>query len=275
MRLSAPSISLTTVVALFYLSATSLSTEALPAAPLNQHSSLVSYAKHKVVRVSIPSKKVLGTLIKNEAFFQPDYFTHDMNIGGYVDMRIAPENFAKFKALKLKYKVLTNNLQPYLDQEHERDQRYQQQWEELKKSKVSRDGVMMNALSSSADWFSGYHTLQDSVNWLNAQAQSRASIASVFTAGKSVEGRDLTGIKIGSGPKTIVIIGESKKDMFMSRETGSPANKCLTFTFFFLFLESDAPTLVPRSSTCSRVDCNKRCPVHYRPIAFWNRHACC
>jgi len=211
MRLSIPSISLTTVVALFYFSASCPSTEALPAPYLNKRSLPVSYAHHSVVRVNIQSEEQLKTLVDNEYSFHPDYFTHERNIGAYVDMRIAPENMPKFQALSLKYEVLTNDLQSFLDQEQERDQLYQQQWDRVKMNKASSNGVTMDAFASAADWFQGYHNFKDSQDWLNAQILNHASIASGFSAGKSVESRNLAGIKIGSGSKKIVIIGKSRR----------------------------------------------------------------
>jgi len=199
MRLSSISpVSLSlTAVALVYLSAASLFAEALPATVADQPSSFVSYDHHRVVRVNIQSEDQLRTLSENEDPLQFDYFTHHKTIGGSVDIRVAPEHFAKFQELKLNHKVLIDNPQPLLDQERKENERYRQEQRMKKRSETSAE-----------EWFKGYHTYEENQNWLNSLVQSHPMISSLLTLGKSHQGRDITGIKIGNGPNNVVIIGE-------------------------------------------------------------------
>src|SRR5689334_20619693 len=53
-----------------------------------------------------------------------------------------------------------------------------------------------------ATWFSSYHSIADHGQFLKDLAAAYPNNAEIFSAGKSVEGRDLTGIHIwGSGGK--------------------------------------------------------------------------
>jgi hypothetical protein len=78
----------------------------------------------------------------------------------------------------------------------------------MNQNKMFNNGQVMDAFASADDWFSAYHSFEDNKAWLNTQVKNHASIASSFSAGKSYEGRDLTGIKIGSGSKNVVLTGK-------------------------------------------------------------------
>ncbi|KAI8357743.1 hypothetical protein B0O80DRAFT_369300, partial [Mortierella sp. GBAus27b] len=56
-------------------------------------------------------------------------------------------------------------------------------------------------------WFQGYHSFADHQNWLATQISSNPGKASSITAGKSFQGREQNGIKIGTGPNHIVFHG--------------------------------------------------------------------
>lgn len=233
MRPSISQISLTGVVALtVYLSASGLSAEALPTIPAHhqphtssspsflQHSSTLSprssiktYDHHRVVRVNVQSEDQLKTLTENEGPLQFDYFTHQTKIGGHMDIRIAPEHFSKFQSLNLDHEILVDNLQMLVDQEREENERYQQSWAMNKMNKVSSQGETMNALAD--DWFAGYHRYEEHKPWLDELIQHGSSVASGFSAGKTVEGRDLDGIKIGSGPNNVVFIGKAEDTFYV------------------------------------------------------------
>ncbi|KAF8933011.1 hypothetical protein BGZ58_006644 [Dissophora ornata] len=57
------------------------------------------------------------TLTENEYPLCFDYFTHAKNVGGHIDVCIAPENFKKFQGRGLDYGTLIENLQTVLDNE--------------------------------------------------------------------------------------------------------------------------------------------------------------
>ncbi|KAF9351757.1 hypothetical protein BGX26_010268 [Mortierella sp. AD094] len=216
MRLSLTQLSLTTVVALaVVLSTSTISTEAFPT-PINRRptpsslASFKSYDQHRVVRIKIQSEEQIKVLTENEGPLKFDYFTHNKNVGGHIDIRIAPENFSRFQSLNLNYETLIENLQTVLEKEHNENLAYQNKWEVSKKNKVSIDGVGLKedtAFVSAADWFAGYHSYADHQTWLSTQIKTYSSIASSFSAGKTYQGRSQAGIKIGSGPNNVVFHG--------------------------------------------------------------------
>lgn len=236
MRLSTQ-ISLTAVVALVaLLSLSTPSTEAMPTPPVNRRphissssshtsalvrrSSFTSYDQHRVVRVEIHSEDQLKTLTENEDPLQFDYFTHQKIVGGHIDIRIPPEHFAHFQALKLDYKTVIENLQTVLDEEHDENEVYQQKWETAKVNKVSSMGETVDAFASAGDWFAGYHSYQDHQTWLSTQIKNHASIASAFSAGKTFQGREQAGIKIGSGANNVVLHGNDSDHFAPNDELG-------------------------------------------------------
>ncbi|KAI8349359.1 hypothetical protein B0O80DRAFT_389971 [Mortierella sp. GBAus27b] len=73
-------------------------------------------------------------------------------------------------------------------------------------NKVSKTGANVNAFAADT-WFQGYHSYQDHMTWLATQIKSHSSVASSFSAGKTFQGRDQAGIKIGSGPNNVVLHG--------------------------------------------------------------------
>ncbi|KAF9425424.1 hypothetical protein BGZ76_003246 [Entomortierella beljakovae] len=217
MRLSLTHISLTAVVALSVLLSGSTTTDAFPTTvdrrpkpfPLSPRS-LKSFGQHRVVRITIQSEDQLKTLTENERALNLDYFTHTRNVGGHIDVRIAPENFEKFKSLNFNYETIIENLQTVLDDEHRENAAYQSKWELSKKKNISINGAKLvheDAFKSDDDWFAGYHSYADHQTWLKTQINTYKSIASSFSAGKTFQGREQAGIKIGSGPNNIVFHG--------------------------------------------------------------------
>ncbi|KAF9169014.1 hypothetical protein BGX21_007465 [Mortierella sp. AD011] len=215
MRLSLTQLSLTAVVALTVVFSTStVSTEAFPTPidrrPSSSLASFKSYDQHRVVRIKVQSEEQMKILNENEEALKFDYFTHNKNVGGHIDIRIAPENFSRFQSLNLSYETLIENLQTVLENEHNENLAYQNKWEMSKKNKVSIDGVDLKedtAFASTADWFAGYHSYADHQTWLNTQIKTYSSIASSFSAGQTYQGRSQAGIKIGSGPNNVVFHG--------------------------------------------------------------------
>ncbi|KAK3806322.1 MAG: hypothetical protein J3Q66DRAFT_358844 [Benniella sp.] len=138
MRLSISPVSLTLVALVVYLAAPAPSVNAQPDIPVDGPLSFVSFDHHRVVRVNIKNEEHLKTLIEHEESLQFDYFTFQKTVGGHVDIRIAPENYAKFQELQLDYEMLIDNLQTLIDREREENERYQQEWEMMNQNKVSQ-----------------------------------------------------------------------------------------------------------------------------------------
>ncbi|KAF9181876.1 hypothetical protein BGZ51_005130 [Haplosporangium sp. Z 767] len=180
----------------------------------------VSYNQHRVVRIQVRSEAELKTLTENEDSLNFDYFTHTKTVGTHVDVSIPPSSFAKFQALNLEYSTLIDNLQSVLDQEKQEDEKMQQLWQVQLNSakrlnsankKTAKGGLALPegaAAYAAADvWFQSYHSYADHTSWLRTQIANNPTKASAFSAGKTFQGRDMSGIKIGNGPNHIVFHG--------------------------------------------------------------------
>ncbi|KAG0037251.1 hypothetical protein BGZ82_002884 [Podila clonocystis] len=143
-----------------------------------------SFDNHRVVRINVQNEAHLAALTANEEALGFDYFTHNKVIGGHVDVRIPPASFAKFEALKLDYSTLISNLQTVLTEERQQDLRYQTTW----KNRLSEAKKTLSA-------------------WLKALIANNPSKVSAISAGKSFQGRDQNGFKIGTGPNHVVFHG--------------------------------------------------------------------
>jgi hypothetical protein len=181
-------------------------------------SKVATFNNHRVVRIQIRNDAQLATLTSNEDALGFDYFTHHKVVGDYVDVRIAPNNFAKFQALNLEYSTLIEDLQTVINQEKQEYDQYQVNFNaKLEASKKLNSGpqVLENGvtLPAGADvyaddsWYLGYHSYADHQNWLTTKISSNPGKASGFSAGKSYQGRAQAGIKIGSGPNHVVFHG--------------------------------------------------------------------
>ncbi|KAI1316639.1 hypothetical protein EDD11_009674 [Mortierella claussenii] len=181
--------------------------------------SVVSFDKHRVVRINVRNEVELQALTDNENALGFDYFTHNKVVGGHIDVRIPPQSFSKFQGLNLEYSTLIDNLQTVIDQERQEDANYQQVFaaklNESKKKSLNNvkleGGVLIpegaEVYASADTWFQGYHSFADHQNWLATQIAKNSGKASAISAGKSFQGRDQNGIKIGTGPNHIVFHG--------------------------------------------------------------------
>jgi len=219
MRLLLTQISMAAVIALTVLLSKTNMAEALPTGDINRPhsqpaSSIVSYDQHRVVRIKIHNEDQLKILTENERPLRFDYFTHFKNIGGNIDVRIAPENFKKFQDLGLDYETLVENLQTVVDNEREENEKYQIKWEATMRAKMftkdQNEGQhVFGAMNEALTWFDLYHPYAEHVTWLAEQIVTHQGVAVGFSVGKSHQGRDLSGIKIGAGADNVVILGKT------------------------------------------------------------------
>ncbi|KAF9972390.1 hypothetical protein BGZ73_004521 [Actinomortierella ambigua] len=164
------------------------------------------YNHHRVVRIQIKSESELKTLTDNEDSLKLDYFTHNKNVGGHLDVRIPPGSFAKFEALHIPYTMLIDDLQQVLDQEKNELRQNEVEFQAIKSSHNSLNAKGPSAFAAST-WFRGYHSYADHTRWLTSQISSHSGKASSISFGRSFEGRPQAGIKIGSGPNHVVFHG--------------------------------------------------------------------
>ncbi|KAF9573962.1 hypothetical protein EC968_007648 [Mortierella alpina] len=246
MRLTLTDISLTAVVTLTILLSGSSTTTALPAvlndrqardsssqdlssrsfpAPVNRHPRLQTradlssnpYANDRVVRIQLKTEEDFKKLKEAEHQLHLDYFSNK-NLGGNTDVRVPSESFDKFKALGLPYTILVNDLQQLLDTERDENEKSQQKWQAVKRDlsgwSEEMGGQPLNRrcdnpvpVPEADDWFASYHSYEDHIIWLDAHIKNHSDIATGFSVGKSYEGREQAGIKIGKGPNNIVLTG--------------------------------------------------------------------
>ncbi|KAF9158179.1 hypothetical protein DFQ26_007899 [Actinomortierella ambigua] len=206
MKISCVQFSLAAVVALVTVLSPS-HVAALPTSTLSASPRVPkAYNHHRVVRIQIENEGQLQTLTDNETALQLDYFTHNKNVGGHLDVRIPPESFAKFEALDVPYTVLIEDLQQVLDEEKKELQQNEAQFQALQNSVGLQNTKGSNAFAGSA-WFQSYHSYADHTRWLQSQISRNSKKASSFSFGNSYEGRRQAGIKIGRGPNNIVLHG--------------------------------------------------------------------
>ncbi len=168
---------------------------------LNQE--LARFDGHYVVRASITNQEELDTLVANERVLKLDYFTHDKVVGGLIDFRITPAAFKDFKHLGLNYTIRIENIQILLDQEA-RDNKARQTTKNMLKRSLEAAG-RGQPVNDTLKWFENYHPYESHLDWLQLQIISHSNIARAFTAGKSHEGREQSGVIIGSGPNNVVL----------------------------------------------------------------------
>ncbi|KAF9282467.1 hypothetical protein BGZ68_005957 [Mortierella alpina] len=174
------------------------------------------YANHRLVRIQLKTKDELEKLSEVENQLHLDYFSHKI-LDGNTDVRVPSESFDKFKALGLRYEVLANDLQQLIDAERDENNKYQQNWQAVKMTMTgwSEDtdrrtffkSASPTSIPSADAWFASYHSYEDHVKWLDAQIQNHPDVATGFSVGKSYQGREQAGIKIGKGPNNIVLNG--------------------------------------------------------------------
>jgi hypothetical protein len=133
----------------------------------------VRYDDHAVVRVYITSEADVHTMrsITNTLLSEGEGI-------GLVEYVVSPEGLEALKASGIDYRVLVENIQPFIDRERER---------------------LAGGGAAGASWFDDFKTY-DEVNAKLVELETlRPDLASVFMSGLSLEGREIWGIRI-TGP---------------------------------------------------------------------------
>ncbi|KAG0253730.1 hypothetical protein DFQ27_007249 [Actinomortierella ambigua] len=177
---------------------------ALPAAP-----SQALFRNDRVVRIEVKDEATLKALSDNEEALNFDYFTHNKNIGGNIDIHVSADKFAQFEALKIPYTVLIPDLQAVIDAEQkdiqETGTRIQQELQ-VQRKKFNAAGEDLSTYAAPV-WFQNYHTYAEHTAWINTQISQNPGKASAISFGNSSQGRPQAGIKIGNGPNHVVFHG--------------------------------------------------------------------
>ncbi|MCC6661200.1 MAG: hypothetical protein IT437_09975 [Phycisphaerales bacterium] len=131
-----------------------------------------------LVRVDIRTAQELKTTLS----LTDDVWSEHVGLGGPVDVRVTPAQWARMQAAGLRAQVVTSNIQQWIDAEGAR--------------------LAHRAPAGPADgpgWFDDFKTYDEHRQFLVDLAALRPDLAQVFVAGQSFEGRDIFGIRI-TGP---------------------------------------------------------------------------
>lgn len=150
----------------------------------------VRYEGYRVVRVQIESPNDLEYM----AGLASDMWSHSYGIGGPVDYSVSPEAFDALTTSGLDYDVMIENLQSLIDAERAHIQQ-------------SNEGGII----AGDEWFADYKSYDQVSQQINTLVSTYPTLASRFSAGTSLEGRDIFGIKItapgGSGKAGVLYNG--------------------------------------------------------------------
>ncbi|MGD9692122.1 MAG: M14 family zinc carboxypeptidase [Phycisphaerales bacterium] len=155
-------------------------TLALPALAHDDHaapSSSTRFDNHRVVRVNIASQAELDRMLA----ISDDFLACEPHRNQPLEFRVSPEQFTSLQASGLTFEVLSENFQADLDA-HRADL--------ASAPDVGPDGV---------NYFAGYRDYDTTSAYIDTLIALNPSIASRFTVGNSIEGRDIFGIRI-TGP---------------------------------------------------------------------------
>lgn len=156
------------------------------------------YAGHKQVRLPMVTRAVMEAIEP----LSPDVWTHRIVPLRPVDLRLSPEQYARFLELGLEHRVLVDDLQVAVDAERARIA-----------ARSQRDDV---------EWYEEYRTLDEYWTRWQAIVDTNPDVATLETIGLSLEGRDMPGIVLNGG-------GRADKPVFVinacqhAREWVSPA----------------------------------------------------
>ncbi|MBL1218709.1 MAG: hypothetical protein D8M59_14600 [Planctomycetes bacterium] len=150
------------------------------------------FDQHRVVRVRIESANDLKLM----AGLTSDMWSENYGIGGPVDFRLSPEAFETLKTTSLDYEVLISNLQDLIDAEQAH----------LRES--NQGGII-----AGDEWFTDFKSYDQISQQVNTLVADYPDLASRFSIGQSLEGREIFGLKItapGGGDKAGVLYNSNQ-----------------------------------------------------------------
>jgi carboxypeptidase A4 len=150
----------------------------------------VSYDGYKVFRIATGDE--LASVREKIASFSAEPWNRD--ISQHLDIALAPNQLEEFEALGLNVTVMHEDLGADIAAES------------------TTDGSYLEARQSgsvpSANWFNSYHTYNEHLQWLRDMQAAFPARAEIITAGTSVQGRALTGLRLrgsSGSPKPAVL----------------------------------------------------------------------
>ena len=140
---------------------------------------LERYDGHRVVRVQIQDEAQLDLALK----LTNDVWSHGVGVGGTIDIRVNPVQFATLENSGLEFEVLIGDVQALADS-------------------------IAPGIKAGAGPFDDYMPLADVIAYMNSLVALRPDLAQLVTVGTTVENRTITAIRItgpGGGTKPAVL----------------------------------------------------------------------
>lgn len=140
-------------------------------------SDVVRYDHHRIVRVQIDGAEQLAQMLD----ISDDFWGCEARIGVPLEFRVPPEAMPALEASGLKFDIIHENYQTLIDAERDRLARAPE---------VGIDGV---------NYFADFRDYNTTSAYVDTLVALNPAIASRFTVGNSIEGRNIFGIRI-TGP---------------------------------------------------------------------------
>jgi len=150
-----------------------------------------TFENHQVLRIKITTEEQLKDLVTFEENQKIDLWSDNFKIGA-LDIRISNEFKPTFEKEflfrhQLEYSILVYNVQDLIDKEKS----------EMKNKIFFNYGIKISE-NETKQFFDNYRTIAEINNWMKQMAETHPDICSLITDfGKSYEGRDIQGLKIG------------------------------------------------------------------------------
>ncbi len=159
---------------------------------------VVRYSGERAVRVSIRNLSDYRTALA----LTDDIWSHRVGIGGTIDMRVTPAQFAALAVSRVPYSILINDIQVAIDAEKAAMKR-------LPGGAGGGGGgggvVEVGGGVDGPGWFDTYHDYTDVRGFARGLALSNPNLASFSDIGQSVEARNIFALRVtgpggGGGP---------------------------------------------------------------------------
>jgi hypothetical protein len=136
---------------------------------------VATFRGHRVIQVQAKTVRDYQTVLA----LTDDVWTHSPRLGRPVDIRVSPEQFVAVVAAGLKYKILVDDVQAWIDTET---------------AEIQRIGA-----GDDPAWYLNYHNYTDNKAYVQAMAAAYPTLCTYQVIGQSLQGREIFAIRI-TGP---------------------------------------------------------------------------
>jgi murein tripeptide amidase MpaA len=136
---------------------------------------MADYSGQKVVRVRVQSGAELDRVVA----LTDDVWSHEIGFPGEIDIRVTPAQLIELNTSAFPYTIVINDVQAAVDA----------QFTDIAQRRLLRD----------LSWFQNYKTYDEFNTYMTMLAATYPGMVTTFTAGQSLEGRAINGIRV-TGP---------------------------------------------------------------------------